>query len=126
MDQVHPERPPYLVVHGDKDSLAPVEEARRFVDMLQKAGGAPVVYAEIPNAQHAFEIFKSLRSQLVVDGIERYLAYVYSEYLRKRREREASARSTHAGPDAPTVAGCSATSETPTYTHVNGSAVERS
>jgi acetyl esterase/lipase len=126
MDHVHPKCPPFLVVHGDKDSLAPVEEARRFVDMLKKAGGAPVVYAEIPNAQHAFEIFKSLRSQMVVDGIERYLAYVYSEYLRKRREREASAHSTHAGHDATTVAGLSATSETPTYTHVNGNAVERS
>ena len=33
MDQVHPERPPFLVVHGDKDSLAPVEEARRFQAM---------------------------------------------------------------------------------------------
>jgi len=126
MDQIHPKRPPFLVVHGDKDSLAPVEEARRFVDMLKKAGEAPVVYAEIPNAQHAFEIFKSLRCQMVVDGIERYLAYVYSDYLRMRREREAPAASTRAGDDAPTVAGLSATSETPTYTHVNGSAVERS
>jgi acetyl esterase/lipase len=113
-------------VHGDKDSLAPVEEARRFVDMLKKAGGAPVVYAEIPDAQHAFEIFKSLRCQMVVDGIERYLAYVYSEYLRKGRERELPGHSTNAGDDATTVDGVSAGSETPTYTHVNGSAVERS
>lgn len=126
MDQIHPERPPFLVVHGDKDSLAPVEEARRFVELLKKTGAAPVAYAEIPNAQHAFEIFKSLRCQMVVDGIERYLAYVYSDYLRKRCEREASARSTDTGDDDVSLGGLSATSETPTYTHVNGSAIERS
>jgi acetyl esterase/lipase len=126
MDQVHSQRPPFLVVHGDKDSLAPVEEARRFVDMLKKTGDAPVVYAEIPNAQHAFEIFKSLRCQMVVDGIERYLAYVYSDYLRTRSTREAPAVSTHASDGAAAVVDVSATSEMPTYTHVNGSAVERS
>ena len=126
IDQVHPARPPFLVVHGDKDSLAPVEEARRFVDVLRNTGSAPVVYAEIPNAQHAFEIFKSLRCQLVVDGIERYLAYVYSDYLRSRQERGSSLRMTSSGDDdSPAMTG-SAQVDPPTYKHVNGSAIERS
>jgi acetyl esterase/lipase len=88
MDHIHDKRPPFLIVHGERDSLAPVEEARRFAEMLRSSGDAPVAYAEIPRAQHAFEIFKCLRGQLVVDGIERYLAFVYSEYLRARDRRE--------------------------------------
>jgi len=88
MDALHAERPPFLVVHGDLDSLAPVEEARYFVDLLRRTGEAPVVYAEIPRAQHAFEIFKCLRGQLVVDGIERYLAYIYSAWLRARATQD--------------------------------------
>jgi hypothetical protein len=39
------------------------------------------VYAEIPGAQHAFEIFPSLRSTFVVHGVERFLAALYSAYL---------------------------------------------
>ena len=126
MDQVHPERPPFLVVHGDKDSLAPVEEARRFVDLLRKTGGAPVVYAEIPNAQHAFEIFKSLRCQMVVDGIERYLAYVYSEYLRSQRARDDSPRLADQTAGETVETRVAAEDEVPAYAHVNGSAIGRS
>ena len=104
MDTIHEGRPPFLVVHGDLDSLAPVEEARRFAEMLRACGGAPVVYAEIPRAQHAFEIFKCLRGQLVVDGIERYLSYVYSEYLRAREQREEGTPTfAMASVDAPTT-----------------------
>lgn len=126
MDQIRPDRPPFLVVHGDKDSLVPVEEARRFADMLKNAGEAPVVYAEIPNAQHAFEIFKSLRSQMVVDGIERYLAYVYSEYLRAQRERNASSGADSDNASAGVMRGSTAEDDVPSYLHVNGSAMERS
>jgi hypothetical protein len=43
------------------------------------------VYAEIPGAQHAFEIFPSLRSTFVIQGVERFLAWVYSRYARERR-----------------------------------------
>jgi acetyl esterase/lipase len=86
LDCIAGEPPPFCVVHGDKDGLVPVEEARHFAEMLRAASPkARVVYAEIPGAQHAFEIFKSLRTQMVVDGIERFLGYVYSDYLRATR-----------------------------------------
>src|SRR5262245_55354096 len=71
--------PPFFVIHGDRDTLVPVDEARRFVDALSQAG-VPVVYAEVPGAQHAFEIFPSLRTTFVIRGVERYLAYVYGEW----------------------------------------------
>jgi acetyl esterase/lipase len=70
--------PPFLVIHGDRDTLVPVEEARHFVAALRARTQAPVAYAEIPGAQHAFEIFPSLRAALVVHGVERFVTYLYA------------------------------------------------
>jgi acetyl esterase/lipase len=85
------------VIHGELDTLVPVEDARRFVGELKRTSRAPVVYAEIPGAQHAFEIFPSLRALSVVHGIERFLAYLVSEHKRTRAmARPAAAAS--AGP----------------------------
>ena len=53
-----------------------MEEARHFVDLLRKTSRQPVCYAEIPGAQHAFETFYSLRTEHVVRGVERFLAWV--------------------------------------------------
>jgi len=84
MDRIHSDAPPFCVVHGDSDSLVPVAEARMFVRMLREASHEKTVYMEIPGAQHAFELFPSLRSQAVVDGLERFCAAVYSDYLETR------------------------------------------
>jgi len=71
--------PPFFVVHGDSDSLVPVEDARHFVSALREKTESPVAYAEIPGAQHAFEIFPSLRSLQVVNGVHRFLAWLCRE-----------------------------------------------
>ena len=78
--RVGPDAPPFMVVHGASDTLVPVGEARAFVAKLREVSNAPVVYAEIPGAQHAFELFPSLRSDLTRQGIERFLATLWSEY----------------------------------------------
>jgi acetyl esterase/lipase len=83
MSCVGPAAPPFFVVHGERDTLVPVDEARRFVEALRGAA-APVAYVEVPGAQHAFEIFPSLRTTFVIHGVERFLAYVYGEYLAAR------------------------------------------
>jgi acetyl esterase/lipase len=85
MSRVHPEAPPFFIIHGDRDTLVPVREAREFSALLRQHTRAPVAYAEIPGAQHAFEIFPSLRTTFVIHGVERFLAYVYSEYLNRQR-----------------------------------------
>jgi acetyl esterase/lipase len=77
MDQVNQGAPPFLVVHGANDTLVPVAEARSFVALLRAASDAPVVYAELPGAQHAFEIFRSIRTLHVVRATERWLAWAY-------------------------------------------------
>jgi acetyl esterase/lipase len=65
--------PPFFVVHGRNDTLVPVPEARLFVDRLRAASHNPVAYAEIGGAQHAFDIFPSIRSAHVVRGVQRFL-----------------------------------------------------
>ena len=62
--------PPFFVVHPDRDTLVVVEDARRFVETLRRGSANPVVYAELPGAQHAFDFFYSIRFEAVIDGIE--------------------------------------------------------
>jgi acetyl esterase/lipase len=87
--RVHPGAPPFFVVHGDRDVLVPVQQARAFVKALREVGKAEVVYAEIPGAQHAFEIFPSMRTGFVIHAVERFLARLYSRYLRSTRPANA-------------------------------------
>jgi len=76
---VGPHAPPFFVLHGTNDTLVPVEQARTFVDELRKASTQPVVYAELAGAQHAFEMFPSLRAHASAHAVERFLAVVRSE-----------------------------------------------
>jgi acetyl esterase/lipase len=71
--------PPFFVAHGDQDTLVLVEDARRFVQRLRSSSSNPLVYAELPGAQHAFDLFHSLRFETVVDAIEAFAAWVRSQ-----------------------------------------------
>ncbi|MET7994196.1 alpha/beta hydrolase [Amycolatopsis sp. NPDC005232] len=77
LDRVSDSAPPFFVIHGRNDSLVPVEEAREFVARLRAASKQPVAYAELAGAQHAFDIFPSIRSAHVVRGVERFLDHTY-------------------------------------------------
>lgn len=74
MDRVHRDAPPFLVIHGDRDTLAPVRDAQRFVEMLEEVSTAPVRYVELEGAQHAFDIFPSPRTARLLDGALRFLS----------------------------------------------------
>jgi acetyl esterase/lipase len=71
--------PPFFVIHPDRDTLVVVEDARRFVESLRKGSASPVVYAELPGAQHAFDFFYSTRFEAVVDGIETFADWVLAK-----------------------------------------------
>lgn len=90
------ERPPFLVVHGTNDSLAVVEEARAFVDRLRETSDAPVFFAEIPGAQHAFDVFPSIRTEHVLAGVRRFLLWLVSERDAARSARARVADGLHA------------------------------
>ncbi|WP_241665805.1 alpha/beta hydrolase [Prescottella subtropica] len=65
--------PPFFVVHGTSDSFIPVAEAREFVRRLRDVSDSPVAYAELRGAQHAFDIFPSIRSAAVVQAVADFL-----------------------------------------------------
>jgi acetyl esterase/lipase len=69
--------PPFFVLHGRDDSLIPVSEARDFVRALREVSKSPVAYAELPGAQHAFDIFGSPRARHSATAIGRFLSWVY-------------------------------------------------
>jgi acetyl esterase/lipase len=75
------------VTHGELDTLVPIEEARHFCAALRATSRQPVVYAELPATQHAFELFRSLRSALAINGVERFLLVLYSRFLRANEGR---------------------------------------
>src|SRR5262245_31372085 len=91
--------PPFFVVHGDQDTLVIVEDARRFVERLRATSSAPVVYAELPGAQHGFDLFRSRRFDSVVDAIEAFAAWVMvsvgSHDARLRVDQLASTATNH-------------------------------
>jgi acetyl esterase/lipase len=109
--RIRPDAPPFFVIHGVCDTLVPLAEARHFADVFRRIARSPIVYAEIPGAQHAFEIFPSVRSILVIHGVERFLAWLYSRHRAAglspgRRAAETAApplavRAAHAGRRAP-------------------------
>jgi acetyl esterase/lipase len=70
--------PPFFVLHGRNDSFIPVEQARSFVARLRDVSAQPVVYAELPIAQHAFDIFGSARAAHAAVAVEQFLAEVYA------------------------------------------------
>lgn len=68
--------PPMFIIQGQIDELVFREESRAFVAALREHSGAPVVFVEVPGAQHAFEVFNSVRSRELVDAVARFLAAV--------------------------------------------------
>jgi acetyl esterase/lipase len=74
--RVRAEAPPFLVIHGRNDTLVPVDEARRFVTELGRVSRAPVRYAELPGAQHAFDVLPSVRGAHAVAAVVSFLESV--------------------------------------------------
>lgn len=68
--------PPFFVIHGAHDSLVWCEGARDFVAALRAVSTAPVAYAELPGAQHAFDLFWSPRCGHAVEAIAGFLGHV--------------------------------------------------
>jgi len=82
--RITPDAPDFFVLHGRHDTLVPVDQARQFVAKLREVSKRTVVYAELPGAQHAFDVFPSIRSAHVVRAIDRYLHWHWNGYRRER------------------------------------------
>jgi acetyl esterase/lipase len=77
--RVHSDAPPFFVLHGHDDSLIPVQEARDFVRELAEVAKRPVLYAELPHAQHAFDMYGSPRAHQTAEAVAQFLSWVYAK-----------------------------------------------
>jgi acetyl esterase/lipase len=80
MTHVHADAPPFFVLHGTNDTVVPVEQARWFTTMLRDVSQRPVVYAELPRAQHAFDALPSVRAHHTAHAVDLFLAVVRSRH----------------------------------------------
>jgi acetyl esterase/lipase len=78
---VSADAPPFFVLHGRNDTFLPVEQARVFVTRLREVSARPVVYAELPIAQHAFDVFGSARAAHAAIAVEQFLAEIYGRVV---------------------------------------------
>ena len=76
--------PPMFVVHGSADTIVSVGQSRRFVRRLRQVG-ADVRYAELPRAQHGFDMFPTARTGHHVRAVHRFLDAVHTRYRAARR-----------------------------------------
>ncbi|GAB2649952.1 alpha/beta hydrolase [Prescottella soli] len=81
LNHLRPDAPPFFVVHGISDSFIPVAEAREFVRRLREVSENPVAFAELRGAQHAFDIFPSIRSAAVAQGVADFLDWTRAQQL---------------------------------------------
>jgi acetyl esterase/lipase len=69
--------PPMLIAHGTRDSVVPVSDVRDFIGRLRTAGSrSPLVYLELPGAQHTFDLYHSVRFHAVIDAVDAFAACV--------------------------------------------------
>ena len=78
--QVHGDAPPFMVLHGSLDSLAAVKDGQIFAEKLKEVSEQPVVYAELPGAEHAWETIHSLRTEHTIDGVHRFLEWALARH----------------------------------------------
>jgi acetyl esterase/lipase len=78
--RIKPDAPDFFVIHGELDTLVSVDQARLFVAELRRTSRASVVYAELPGAQHAFDVFHSIRSAYAVRAVDRYLTWHWTTW----------------------------------------------
>ena len=62
LQRIHPDAPPFLVVHGVNDTLVDMHVARSFVREFRAHALAPIYYVELPFTQHAFDVSASPRT----------------------------------------------------------------
>lgn len=84
--RVTEQAPPTLIVHGASDTLVPVAESRCLYEAFKENAVEAVGYAEIRDAQHAFELLPTPRCQHVVNGIERFATVLHERYLKQKAE----------------------------------------
>ncbi len=72
--------PPFFIAHGDHDSFVLVDDARALHRHLASGSPNETWYAELPGAQHGFDVFLSWRLAALVDGIDAFVDRVRADH----------------------------------------------
>ncbi|KAJ2995261.1 hypothetical protein HDV02_000916 [Globomyces sp. JEL0801] len=77
--------PPFMVIHGKSDVLAPIKHARDFKKEFMTATipGSKIIYVELPSANHYCYGWSSPRAHSLAYGIEPFLRTAYEAYLKQ-------------------------------------------
>lgn len=75
--RVHRNAPPFLVIHGSKDNVIPVEQARSFVERLRAVSHSMVGYLEFPGAGHGYDLIDGERAGAAAHATSLFLNQVY-------------------------------------------------
>ncbi len=87
LTRVTADAPDFFLIHGRNDTLVGVEQARQLVARLRETSKRSVVYAELPHAQHAFDVIPSIRGLHIVRAIDRYLHWHWNTWRKEQAER---------------------------------------
>ncbi|KAI1310515.1 hypothetical protein EDD11_003720 [Mortierella claussenii] len=66
---------PCMMVHGDIDTLVPVQHTRDFVQHFRNTSNAPIAYLEVPGGHHCFHLISSPRSWYIAIAASQWLNY---------------------------------------------------
>jgi acetyl esterase/lipase len=91
VSHVSTDSPPFMIVQGEIDSLANVRGTHVFQQKLQDASNNPVVYLELPGAEHGFDGIHSPRTDAVIKGVHRFLEWSRAQHASKPSAVEAEA-----------------------------------
>src|ERR1700744_3648447 len=75
--RIHPDAPPFLVIHGSSDTVIPVAQARGFVERLRSISRSIVSYVELPGAGHGFDLLERARTGTSTTAVGLFLSQVY-------------------------------------------------
>lgn len=88
--RVHADAPPFFVLHGSRDSMVPLEDAKDFVTELRAVSRNPVRFTIVPGAHHSFDLLVSLRSLPVIEAIGDWLDHHVEAHARTTERNEPS------------------------------------
>ncbi len=67
--------PPFLIIHGDKDAIVPVEQAHRLHDALRQAGASSELIV-VQHAGHGFEPVDGMPTPSVEEALAHMLVFL--------------------------------------------------
>ena len=79
--RIHPDAPPFFVIHGSSDKVIPVTQARSFVERLRSISRSVVSYVELPGAGHGFDMTDGARTGATSTAVGLFLGQVYRDRM---------------------------------------------